>query len=411
MRRLDFVDSLRGLAALYVVVYHMMVVPDPHLKVPHWAQLVVFYGATAVALFFVVSAFSLCHTMMAHSGQPGAVRDFYIRRFFRIAPLFYAMLVFTAVRDVLYFGAWHSVWERTKSVLFVFNFFPGSEVGIVWASWTIGVEMVFYLVFPLLFARFRSLPSLLALAFAALLGTVVFHEFVLYLPVPAAIQNSFYQISFFHTFPVFIFGMLCWLIFDRFITDHKHSPSIGAALILGSLWAYHALMNGALNVGFPDPYYWPAIIYSALFLGLAILPTPVFANRVSRFAGRISYSIYLLHPPIIVFLIPVYRRIYLIGLPVSASFLLCFGVTLGIVLPASVVTYRWIEAPGMKLGKRLLAPKPVDPVAVATGLLPGQPVKTLVQRYQGQRCWSESTPPPARSHPASRPARHIPPPP
>jgi len=68
------------------------------------------------------------------------------------------MLVFHAVRDPLYFGWRHSVWEWTKSVLFVFNFFPGSEQGIVWASWTIGVEMVFYTVFPLLFARVRSFP-------------------------------------------------------------------------------------------------------------------------------------------------------------------------------------------------------------------------------------------------------------
>jgi peptidoglycan/LPS O-acetylase OafA/YrhL len=366
MRRLDFVDSLRGLAALYIVVFHMTLVPDPHLEVPHWAQAVVLSGGTAVTLFFVVSAFSLCHAMRAHMGQPGAVRDFYIRRLFRIAPLFYAMLVFFAVRDVLCFGVWHSVSEWAKSVLFVFNFFPGSEGGIVWASWTIGVEMVFYLVFPLLFPRFRSLPSLLALTFAALLGTVVFHELVVNLPIPAAVQASFYNFSFFRHFPVFIIGMLCWLIFDRFIADHEHSPSIGAALVLGSLWIYQAMLNGALNVGFPDPYYWQAIIYSALLLGLAILPMPVFVNALSLFAGKISYSIYLLHPSAIFFLTPVYRRICGLGFPLSASFLLCFGVTMGIVLPAAALTYRWVEVPGMKLGKRLLARKQVARVPEAT---------------------------------------------
>jgi len=191
MRRLDFLDSLRGLAALYVVVFHMTLVPNPHLEVPHWAQTVVLNGGTAVTLFFVVSAFSLYHTMKAHVDQPGAFRDFYIRRFFRIAPLFYAMLVFTMVRDVIYFGAWHSVWECIKSVAFVFNFFPGSQEGIVWASWTIGVETVFYLVFPILFARFLSFYSLMALCFAALLGTVVVHEIVVNLPVSRAVQASF----------------------------------------------------------------------------------------------------------------------------------------------------------------------------------------------------------------------------
>jgi len=92
MRRLDFVDSLRGLAALYIVVYHMALVPHPRLEAPHWAQAVVLSGGTAVTLFFVVSAFSLCPTMNAHAGELHPVRDFFIRRLFRIAPLFYAML-------------------------------------------------------------------------------------------------------------------------------------------------------------------------------------------------------------------------------------------------------------------------------------------------------------------------------
>ena len=145
------------------------------------------------------------------------------------------MLAFYVVREVLNFGWWHSAWEWTTSVLFVFNLFPGSEQGIVWASWTIGVEMVFYVVFPLLFARFRSFPRLMALAFAALLGTAIFHELVLHLPVPAAVQANFHQFSFFRHFPVFILGMLCWLIFNRFIIGREHSPAVGASPDSGKL--------------------------------------------------------------------------------------------------------------------------------------------------------------------------------
>ena len=370
MRRLDFEEILRGLAALYIVVSHMTLVPDPHLEIPHWAQAVVLSGGTAVTLFFVVSAFSLCHTMKAHAGEPHATRDFYVRRLFRIAPLFYVMLLFTSVRDVLYFGAWHSVSEWAKSLLFVFNFFPGSEQGIVWASWTIGVEMVFYLVFPLLFVRFLSFSGLIALAFATLLVTVVFHEIVVNLPIPGAIQTSFYKFSFFRHLPVFVIGMLCWLSFNHFVANREYGPSVGAALILGSLWAYSALLNGAINFGFPDPYYWQAIIYSALLLGLGIFPTPVFVHRLTLLAGKISYSIYLLHPPTVFFLTPVYRRVYGFGLPVSVSFLLCFGVTLGLALPGSLLASHRIEAPGMKLGKQLLARKQIVPVEIVTGPRP-----------------------------------------
>ena len=235
--------------------------------------------------------------------------------------------------------------------------------GIVWASWTIGVEMVFYLVFPLLFARFRSLPSLIALAFAALLGTVVFHELVVNLPVPAAVQSSFYQFSFFRHFPVFIIGMLCWLIFNCFVVNREHGLSVGATLILGSLWAYCALLNGALNVGFPDPTTGKQSSIRLCYSGSPYCLLRYSLTGLSLFAGKISFSIYLLHPPTIFFLIPVYRRIYCLGLPVSGSFLLCFGVTLGLVLPASLVTCHWVEAPGMKLGKQFLARKQIAPIA------------------------------------------------
>ena len=44
--RLAFLDSLRGLAALYVVLYHLTVIPDPDLKLPRWASSWVLYGGS-----------------------------------------------------------------------------------------------------------------------------------------------------------------------------------------------------------------------------------------------------------------------------------------------------------------------------------------------------------------------------
>jgi peptidoglycan/LPS O-acetylase OafA/YrhL len=355
MRRLDFVDSLRGLAALYIVAFHTALVPKPNLAVPHWAQAIVLSGGSAVTLFFVISAFSLCHTMKAHTGQQGEIRDFYIRRLFRIAPLFYVMVVYYAFREVYYWHTWPSPWEWAKNVLFIFNFFPGSEVGIVQASWKIGVEMVFYAIFPLLFLRYRNGPGLVALFFATLLISVVFQEFVLHLALPPAVAASFASFSIFRHLPAFIVGMLCWLIFDRYIDGREHRIGLGAALILGSIWAYHAMLHGALSFLFPDGYYWQAVIYSALLLGLGISPAWVFVNRLTRFAGKVSYSIYLLHPSTILFLIPVYRRIYGMGLPVTASYLICFALTLTIVISLAALTFTWIEKPGMRAGKLLIA--------------------------------------------------------
>lgn len=358
--RFEFVDALRGLAAVYVAIFHMIYVPTfadtgPELDVPHWAYAVARRGDTAVTLFFIISAFSLCHIMRARRAEPHEIHDFYIRRLFRIAPLFYVMIAVFLIRDRMVSGTPHEPWEIAKNALFIFNFFPGLEQGIVPASWTIGVEMIFYAIFPLLFARLGGIAAAVALCFAALLAGVAFHEVSAHLPVTDAIRAPFEQFSFFEHLPVFVFGMLCWLVFDRYISHSPRPPAVGAALILGSLWAYHAWLHHGLEVLFPDTYYWQAIIYGALLLGLGILPSRIFINSATLFCGRISYSIYLLHPLVIFHLTPVYRRVYASGLPLSVRFLICAAMTLGAVLSLAWATYRWIELPGMRLGKRVLA--------------------------------------------------------
>jgi peptidoglycan/LPS O-acetylase OafA/YrhL len=362
--RFEFVDALRGLAALYVVIYHMIVVPrladvGPELDVPHWAYAVARRGDTAVTLFFIISAFSLCHTMQARRAERHEVHDFYIRRLFRIAPLFYVMIAVHMMRDWLDYHVLHGPGEIAINFLFIFNFFPGSVLGIVWASWTVGVEMIFYMIFPLLFARLGGIAAAIALCFAALLAGVAFNEVAAHLAITDAIRARFDQLSFFRHLPIFVFGMLCWLVFDRTIARQPRPPAVGAALILGSLWAYHAYLHGLLGFLFPDNYgdgaYWPAIIYGGLLLGLGILPSSIFVNSATLFCGRISYSIYLIHSPVVFYLTPVYRRIYASGSPLSAKFVICAAVTLGVVLPLAWASYRWIELPGMRLGKRVLA--------------------------------------------------------
>src|SRR5205085_5138797 len=49
-RRLEFLDALRGLAAAYVVAYHLLLLPDPHLVAPRWAEGFALSGGTGVTL-------------------------------------------------------------------------------------------------------------------------------------------------------------------------------------------------------------------------------------------------------------------------------------------------------------------------------------------------------------------------
>ena len=127
-------------------------------------------------------------------------------------------------------------------------------------------------------------------------------------------------------------------------------------MLLGAACLYACLLRGALGPGpFTDAYYWQAVIYCAVVLGLAIHPSRIIVNRLTLFMGKVSYSLYLLHPFVVLPMIPIYRAIEAKGWPSTIGFGLCAALTLGTTVALAAVIYALIEAPGMRLGKRLTA--------------------------------------------------------
>ena len=92
-----------------------------------------------------------------------------------------------------------------------------------------------------------------------------------------------------------------------------------------------------------------------LALGLAMWPTRWLVNRATAYLGKVSYSLYLLHPTVIYLLTPMYRRIYDGTDQLSLALLASLAVTMAIVLPLSSLAYRFIEKPGIQLGRRIAA--------------------------------------------------------
>jgi peptidoglycan/LPS O-acetylase OafA/YrhL len=91
-KKLDFIDALRGIAALMVVVYHTALMPRPNLEIPIGLDKFVRLGGLGVVLFFVISAFTLYLSGNNRKQETNQLRKFYLRRLFRIVPLFYFML-------------------------------------------------------------------------------------------------------------------------------------------------------------------------------------------------------------------------------------------------------------------------------------------------------------------------------
>src|SRR5450631_4948650 len=75
--RLGYLDALRGFAALYVVVFHISLLPRSHPEVPEWMRVFVAFGGSGVTLFFVISGFSMCLTWGRHAQTPRPALSFY----------------------------------------------------------------------------------------------------------------------------------------------------------------------------------------------------------------------------------------------------------------------------------------------------------------------------------------------
>lgn len=106
--------------------------------------------------------------------------------------------------------------------------------------------------------------------------------------------------------------------------------------------------------GIADGWYLSVLFYGLMLLGLLLASNRVLVNRATCFLGTISYSLYLVHPFVVSRLYGVFAKLYA-ELPEGTAYFTCLGLSLALVIPASWLTYRFIEKPGIRLGHRLFA--------------------------------------------------------
>ncbi len=348
--RLGFLDALRGFGALYILVYHVALIPKPHLDVPAWANRIVLNGGTGVTLFFLLSAFALMLSARGHAAESGSARDFYLRRFFRIAPLFYVWIVVSLVRDRL-LGATRPLGIILLNMAFCFSLVPGASQGFVWAGWVLGVEMLFYLVFPVVYRYIDNFWKALGFFFASVAFSSGF-SFVLtnFTAMDPAVRDTYFYYSFPKYLPVFPVGMMVFFLYEKFIQNKRVHWGWGVACMACAVFLFWILVEHRLPL--KTNYLYPmAFAYGMLVIGLSIAPLKILVNPLSRFLGEISYSIYLNHPTIVWAFIPSYLYLYTLPVPRTLQFGLAFLLTLGAVTVLSVGTFEFIEKPGIRLGR------------------------------------------------------------
>jgi peptidoglycan/LPS O-acetylase OafA/YrhL len=281
---------------------------------------------------------------------------FYTRRFFRIAPLLYVMLAVTLLRDFIMWRATHSPAEVAENLFFVFNLVPGKQTGIVWASWSIGVEVVFYVLFPVFYFWAKDIFR----ACMLLLGAVALAmAFRISLASYSATAVEFFPMSFLRHLPIFALGIAAFRFYERF---GKHQIRPAEAILLVITLVIFDASALTLDAVFDDAYYLQGPWFVALLLGLAVRPVSLLVNKVTKALGKLSYSLYLIHPPLILMMIPIYRRVYAWNLPLDVKYWVVVVLTFGVLITISSLSYRFLEEPGIRLGKRIARTDRMMPV-------------------------------------------------
>jgi exopolysaccharide production protein ExoZ len=344
-RKLDGLHGVRGIAALSVALFHVQSIPS--LAMTSWQATLIGPLYLSVHLFFVLSAFSLYHSSLYAPASYGA---YLVKRFFRIAPLYYAMIAFVVWRKG--FPGWG---ELVSNLTFTFNLIPGLEASMVWAGWSVGVEMLFYLLLPALLA---FIDGWVAYSFlflvAAVVSAVVWHVTA---GAPGLREYyAYYSVA--GNLPSLFAGLLAYSLFK--VLDRRRRQAWANATfasLFGILLATALLDPLGLQWRAPGFYFafW-GLPFGGLCLWQALYPSRFTKSRPMQWIADRSFSIYLLHAVVIEAVRRAYEYLQYRGMP-GGGWLYAACLVSGLLLLLAVVqlSYRLVELPGIATGRRIAA--------------------------------------------------------
>jgi peptidoglycan/LPS O-acetylase OafA/YrhL len=353
-RHFDYIDALRGYAILMVIAVHTsQAFPD----LPTSVAKILNQGARGVQLFFVTSALTLSMSWVARNENAA---DFYTRRIFRIAPMFWIAIIFFlwlgGTGPSIYAPDGISVRQVLMTAALVHGLWPDAITSVVPGGWSVADEVIFYVLFPamvppLLKASWKSV-IIVALATVVLVPRLSgLLEGLSYL-LPSStegVAGIYFSLWFPRQLPCFLFGIMLF----RFSVERSSIPtsfaksacSIAIALML--VFPFLEGIKYALPLGLATSY---GIAFSLLALSLMYWPTSPLIFAPVVWIGKVSYGAYFVHFAVLYYL-PVLRPTGWPAADVAFRYLEAVIITVGI----ASLTYLMIEKPMIRFGSALIA--------------------------------------------------------
>ncbi len=349
--RYVFIDGLRGIAALLVMVYHFNMAPDAIREV-YWSLLpspihfIITSGWFGVDIFFVISGLVIAHSVGNSVITPRYFANFALRRSIRIDPPYWVALVLCVL--VQQFGnlviGKHAVvfpslqvWLANLSYLQIWY-----GVSLLGVSWSLTHELQFYILFICLIGLCQSVlrvapeskawsSALLFLCFGVTgLASAAY---------PFKVDRTL-MVTCAQTWHMFCCGVFCYLLLNR--------------KIVWPLAAFYLVGITLLKI---DGTMAPVRVGVLLATVVAACQTNKLGvwlkARPFQYFGRISYSLYLVH---VIIGVPLLYFAYRIGVNTTIPLIACYLLAVGLTIGVADLMYRLVERPTVRFSKLLKSP-------------------------------------------------------
>ena len=335
MKRLGYLDTARGFAAIAVLIFHVTLeLPSNESQFVNILQsffINIFdLGKIGVVLFFIISGLVIPYSFKTNSLKLG-LSSFAVSRFFRLYPVYWV----SAIIGFVLYGTFS--YEELLANLTMIQQILGYK-NIIGLYWTLQIELIFYFLVScvFLFKKLRDLNFLfkvsLIFLFISLILAVIRCYFELKLPLalPLALSLMFFATMY-----------RCLLIEN----DDSVKQLFKKYLVLYSItipvicWLGYSTSFGNEN---PVKYVVTYFVGMLLFLLVGKIK---FSNSITEYLGKISYSVYLFHPLII----KLYQDIF----TTSLNYFVSLSIILFSTVFISHITYYLFEKPFVKLGHKI----------------------------------------------------------
>ncbi|WP_040300001.1 acyltransferase family protein [Arcticibacter svalbardensis] len=357
--RFVYIDALRGIAIAGVIIVHSASITNVNGLLKQAASL----GSMGVQLFFVISAFTIFYSLSKSNGSATQFRDFFIRRLFRIVPVYWlGIVLYTAVYGLGSRG-WldgPELWHYPFHILLINVLHPLTSSSVVPGGWSISCEVLFYMLVPLLYVYLNTSKKLIGFLLIAMVLLPVLnimlqnYALVHWSGIDRVQLKDFFYRWIPNQLACFTFGILLYKIYE----DKRYAGwvsgrvvnLIGVTLIVLALFALQLYY-----IKIPERIHLYSLVFMCLALLLSVVPWTLFVNGFTVFLGKISYSCYLIHFLVIKQVTVVIGNYF----PVLTGhnkgyFLLVLFLSFLITIPLGWLSYTFIELQAVNLGRKLI---------------------------------------------------------